>query len=410
MRAHRRRWLTAGAGILAVLAVLFACAVIVPPSAGGGGPDKPDKLQVNLVSEPMTVPAAQGVYFSWASSDSRPGETQHGYELRVAASAEGLDPAGRAVWDTGTVSGGAAGADYAGPALHTGTRYWWSVRTVDAQGRPSQWSAPAQFGTALGATWQTRAIWSRTPPAGTSSGWAFLRGQLAIHDKPISAATVYATGGSTEATRQYVFRLSVNGQVVGVGPARPLDPANQSDVLRLGRDQAAEGRDRQLRRARRTPPGTPTSSSSWSSSTRTASARCGGPARTGRGSTARAPTRRPAASARSTTPRRSRTWTPSGTRSASTPPATSRPPPPGGRPAVGKTPIGTLTPDTAGNLTLAAHKPVKITRPRPWQVPARLRHHPGRRAAADPRRDRGGEGEHPAAARCSPARTPFSTS
>jgi alpha-L-rhamnosidase len=360
MRAHRRRWLTGGAGIIAVLAVLFACAVIVPPSAGGGGPDKPDKLQVNLVSEPLTVPAAQGVYFSWASSDSRPGETQHGYELRVAASAEGLDPAGKAVWDTGTVSGAAAGADYAGPALHAGTRYWWSVRTVDAQGRPSQWSAPAQFGTALGATWQTQAIWSRTPPAGTSSGWAFLRGQLAIHDKPIAAATVYATGGSTEATRQYVFRLSVNGQVVGVGPARPLDPANQSmysgwdvtKLLKAGTDsfgvlgytprhsyfqlelvvQYKDG-ERQVWGTGKNWKGLdgagayPTAGS-ISAQYYTAPVENLDAERYPVGFDT--PGYRPTAAAG---------WTP----------------------AVGKTPIGTLTPDTAGNLTLAAHKPVKIT-------------------------------------------------
>jgi hypothetical protein len=364
MRAHWRRWLAGGAGILAVLAVLFAFAVIVPPSAGGGGPDKPDKLEVNLVSQPMTVPAAQGVYFSWVSSDSRPGETQQGYELRVAASPGGLDSAVKAVWDTGTVAGTVAGtatgADYAGPALSTGTRYWWSVRTVDAQGRSSQWSAPAQFGTALGATWQTRAIWARTPPGGTSSGWAFLRGQLAIHDKPIEAATVYATGGSTEPTRQYVFRLSVNGQVVGVGPARPPDPATQSmysgwdvtKLLRAGTDsfgalgysprhsyfqlelvvQYKDG-ERQV----------------WGTG-KTWKGLDGAGAYPDAGSISphyyTAPVENLDAERY-----------PAGFDTPGYQPTAAA----GWTPAVGKTPIGALTPDTAGNMTLAAHKPVKIT-------------------------------------------------
>ncbi|HEX4093142.1 MAG TPA: hypothetical protein VHZ33_30860, partial [Trebonia sp.] len=56
---------------------------------------------------------------------------------------------------------------------------------------------------------------------GPSSGWAFLRGSLEIDRKPVVAATVYATAASTEPARQYVFRLSLNGTVLGVGPARP---------------------------------------------------------------------------------------------------------------------------------------------------------------------------------------------
>jgi alpha-L-rhamnosidase len=243
MRAHWRRWLAAGVSVLAVIVVLFACAVIVPDAAGGAGPDKPGQLEVNLVSQPMAVQASQGLYFSWVARDPRTGETQHGYELRVAASPEDLLTASKTVWDTGTVTSSVPDTDYAGPALSAGTRYWWSVRTVDDQGHTSQWSAPVSFGTALGA-WQTTPIWARTPAGGTTSGWAFLRGQLAVDDKPILAATVYAAGASTETTRQYVFRLSVNGQVIGVGPARPAQPATENEysawdvtkLLRAGTD------------------------------------------------------------------------------------------------------------------------------------------------------------------------------
>jgi hypothetical protein len=148
------------------------------------------------------------------------------------------------VWDTGTVTGPDAGASYAGPALSDGTRYWWTVRTLDARGRASQWAAPSQFGTALGATWDALPVWARQPAGGKSSGWAFLRGSIRIYRKPILAATVYATGRSTEPARQYVFRLSLNGTVLGVGPVRPPDPAtgneysswNVTSALRAGAD------------------------------------------------------------------------------------------------------------------------------------------------------------------------------
>jgi alpha-L-rhamnosidase len=226
MHAHWRRWLAVSA---CVLAAVLACSVIAAPQAGGGRPDKPVQLAVNLVSEPMTVPAGQGIWFSWVTSDARQGQRQRGYELRVAASPGHLGSARGALWDTGTVTSGAPDATYAGPALRDGTRYWWTVRTFDAQGRASQWSAPAQFGTALGSTWDTVPVWAGSPPGGKSSGWAFLRGSVRIDRKPVLAATVYATGTSTEPTRQYVFRLSLNGTVLGVGPARPPDPVTDTE-------------------------------------------------------------------------------------------------------------------------------------------------------------------------------------
>jgi alpha-L-rhamnosidase len=50
--------------------------------------------------------------------------------------------------------------------------------------------------------------------------WAFMRRVFTVQDKPIAWATLYATGRSTEPARQYVYRLSLNGSFVGVGPAR----------------------------------------------------------------------------------------------------------------------------------------------------------------------------------------------
>jgi hypothetical protein len=212
MRAHWRRWAAAGVAVLAVLAVLAVVIAVVVIRQSGGGPGKPNQLAVNLVSEPMAVPTGPGPWFSWVTNDAHAGETQHGYELRVAASPGGLASASGSVWDTGTVTAAAPDASYTGPSLSDGTRYWWTVRTFDAQGRASQWAQPSQFGTALAAAWDALPIWSRTPVGGTDSGWAFLRGNVKIAHKPIAAATVYATGEDTEPARQYVFRLSLNGR------------------------------------------------------------------------------------------------------------------------------------------------------------------------------------------------------
>lgn len=226
MRAHWRWWVAGG---VAVVVALIA-GIIVVPRLLSHYPDKPSQLQVNLVSQPLTVQPGQGIWFSWNTNDSRAGQYQHGYQLRVAAKAAELD-AGKPLWDSGPVTSGTPAGSYHGPALAAGTRYWWSVRTTDAQGHASPWSEPAQFGTALGSAWDPKVlpVWAHPPASGTDSGWAFLRGSVNIDHRPIRAATVYATGGFTETARQYVFRLSLNGTVLGVGPARAGDPATNSE-------------------------------------------------------------------------------------------------------------------------------------------------------------------------------------
>jgi hypothetical protein len=237
MRAHWRRWL---AGSLGLLAVLLCCTVIAAPRAGGGTPDEPAQLAVNLGSNPMAVPAGQGIWFSWAAHDARQGETQHGYQLRVADSPAHL-LGGKAVWDTGTVASSSPDAAYAGPALAAGTRYWWTVRTFDDQGRTSAWAAAAQFGTALGPAWDALPVWAGRAPGTQPSGWAFLRGSVQIEHKPVIAATVYAAAGSTEPARQYVFRLSLNGTVLGVGPVRPPNPQTQNEYSAWDVTKAVKG-------------------------------------------------------------------------------------------------------------------------------------------------------------------------
>ena len=97
MRAYWRRWLATGS---CVLAAVLCCAVIAAPQAGGGSPDNPGQLEVNLVSDPMAVTAGQGIRFSWATNDARQRETQRGYELRVAASPAALTSGSR-MWRTG---------------------------------------------------------------------------------------------------------------------------------------------------------------------------------------------------------------------------------------------------------------------------------------------------------------------
>ncbi|HEX3965478.1 MAG TPA: family 78 glycoside hydrolase catalytic domain [Trebonia sp.] len=187
-------------------------------------PGAPTHLQVNLVTNPMAVPLS-GTHFSWVTQDPRAGESQQGYEIRVATSPSTVT-SGKAKWDSGEVRSANPYGPYNGPALASASRYWWTVRTFDAQGNPGPWAAPAEFGTALSLS--ASAIWSK-PVNGKNSGWAFLRGTLKVANKPVLSATVYASAASTAPGHQWVFRLSVNGHVIGVGPVPSPVPSSVTE-------------------------------------------------------------------------------------------------------------------------------------------------------------------------------------
>jgi len=53
--------------------------------------------------------------------------------------------------------------------------------------------------------------------------WALLRHEFELLDLPVAHATLYATGISPDPARQYVFRATLNGGFVGVGPTRGYD-------------------------------------------------------------------------------------------------------------------------------------------------------------------------------------------
>jgi alpha-L-rhamnosidase len=63
---------------------------------------------------------------------------------------------------------------------------------------------------------------------GPNDNWAFLRRTFAVADKPIAWATAYVTARSTEPAHQYVYKLSVNGTFVGVGPSRAKTDATMT--------------------------------------------------------------------------------------------------------------------------------------------------------------------------------------
>ena len=76
---------------------------------------------------------------SWRSDSKARDWKQSAYQVLVSTNAEGLRRGTADVWDSGKISSAESiGISYGGPALESGHRYYWAVRTWDAKRNESQ--------------------------------------------------------------------------------------------------------------------------------------------------------------------------------------------------------------------------------------------------------------------------------
>jgi len=101
---------------------------------------------VNLLTENQTNPIGLDVQqprFSWQLVSDQRNISQTAYEITISAS-KGT------AWKSGKImSDRSVQVPYAGAALQSGKKYTWEVRVWDNNGKPSPWSEPAFFQTAL---------------------------------------------------------------------------------------------------------------------------------------------------------------------------------------------------------------------------------------------------------------------
>jgi alpha-L-rhamnosidase len=117
------------------------------PRDGAGA--APHGLTVGGLTAPVDLDASRTPLLGWQVGAGR----QSGYQIQVATTAAALAGAPD-VWDSGRVASAASGnVAYGGPALRTASGYVWRVRTWDASGAASAWSAAASFGTGPGTSW-----------------------------------------------------------------------------------------------------------------------------------------------------------------------------------------------------------------------------------------------------------------
>jgi alpha-L-rhamnosidase len=87
--------------------------------------------------------------FTWRIKSETPGFSQKAFQLVVGTTEKEVVAGNGSVWTSGTVNSSVVLAVYKGPALQPFTRYFWSVRVLDANNNWTEWSPPAFFETGL---------------------------------------------------------------------------------------------------------------------------------------------------------------------------------------------------------------------------------------------------------------------
>ncbi|HYG78980.1 MAG TPA: family 78 glycoside hydrolase catalytic domain, partial [Pyrinomonadaceae bacterium] len=122
----------------------------------------PAHLETNAAPQPLGIDD-RTPRLSWAMNSGRRGVLQAAHRVLVASSPE-LAREGRAdVWDSGRVASSDPSVMYAGAALKSRTRYYWTVRVWAANGPASDWAQPAWFETALFAAGEWKGRWIAGP-------------------------------------------------------------------------------------------------------------------------------------------------------------------------------------------------------------------------------------------------------
>jgi hypothetical protein len=220
---------TPGVRLLIMFAIIICC---LPAARADTPPGAPADTRTALLKDAYSI-AVPNPFFSWAVQDQDGNEIQSAYRIVFARRLSGA-LAGNYFLDSGWVSSSNCTAvEVAGLSglLEPNSLYYWQVQTKDRSGAESPLSEPKPFTTAV--QWaNTNGVWLEpVSNSNEKANFIFLRHKFALADvSRVEKAIVAATGYNTESSKQYVFELFLNGQSLGVGPARNQNNTPQGNL------------------------------------------------------------------------------------------------------------------------------------------------------------------------------------
>ncbi len=192
-------------------------------------PSRAVYLRCESMQNPLGIDSARPE-LAWQMQDERQNARQTAYEILVGSSAENVEHEKGDIWDSGKViSARSIHIPYAGPALVSRRRYYWTVKIWDADGQPSSSSETGwwEMGLLEKSDWQARWIarpdpeqaadraagvkwiWlpGTNPETHVAPGPRYFRYSLSLSQLPETATLSISGKDSMEA--------SVNGSEVG---------------------------------------------------------------------------------------------------------------------------------------------------------------------------------------------------
>lgn len=111
---------------------------------------QPESLRCEYVNNPLGIGVSQP-RFTWNFTDSNErNKSQSAYEIIVNNNMNEIQKVKGDDWTSGKIiSNENVNVEYEGKALQPFTRYYWRVKVYDEKGKPSDWSKPSWFETAL---------------------------------------------------------------------------------------------------------------------------------------------------------------------------------------------------------------------------------------------------------------------
>lgn len=161
-------------------------------------------LLTNGVSNPLAIDN-ENPLFSWEIESNKRDFEQTAYQIVVSQGK-------KTIWNSGKIkSSDSSNVEYKGrKKLKANTEYQWKVRVWDKDGYTSVYSLPAPFNVGLSKKdWNAKYIWGSKE---NQNNYNYFRKSFKI-DKQIKRAIVYTTAHND-------YQLYLNGEFVGVGPAR----------------------------------------------------------------------------------------------------------------------------------------------------------------------------------------------
>ena len=172
-------------------------------------------LRTEYLSAPIGIDARRP-RLSWRLVSGARNTVQTAYQIAVSTDSAGLRTGQSRVWNSGRVASDASVfVEYGGPALQSGTRYYWRVRVWDA-GRASAWSTPSWWETGLLNRGDWTAQWVRPPDARHDSAGGpapMLRRSFTLAG-PVRSARLYVTSLG-------LYEVQLNGHRVGADAFTP---------------------------------------------------------------------------------------------------------------------------------------------------------------------------------------------